>query len=328
MTITNSQAAKLGHLSIYAMDMYTALSPAWIPVSTPPATAAPPPVPNRLTPPSDPRIAGEGWNVVAYIVAQDALFQSGKSIIGGTEVYYGFLAQSQSATDPSRFVAVVRGTAGILEWIEDAEFVPVPHPALAGATVEQGFWGIYASMHLLDANGRPIGGCAADGIASVVRGGTLTVIGHSLGSALSTYLTYDLADPGRLGSRVSACLFASPKTGDGAFVGAFDKSVADYRLFNYILDVVPRVPMELGYATLPRATVLQPATSEASIRLNPFCNHHVVSYCAMLDYEGTMDDPAVLVTDDDKACAACVLAPETAAPTLAKLFAFTATAVS
>jgi hypothetical protein len=41
----------------------------------------------------------------------------------------------------------------------------------------------------------------------------------------------------------------------------------------------------------------------------------------MLDYESTVSDPTILVTDDDKACAACVLGPETAAPTLAKLLA-------
>jgi len=316
MSITNSQAARLGRLSIFAMDMYTALPPPPVPASTPPVSSAPILL-YRLTPPPDPRIGTEGWTIVAYVVAQDAIFQAGTTVIGGTTVYYGFLAQS--ATDSTRFVAVVRGTNGIVEWVEDAAFVPIPHPTLPGATVEQGFWDIYAGMHLLDLNGRQIGAGAADAIASVVGPGTLTVIGHSLGSALSTYLTYDLADPSRLGARVSACLFASPQTGDLVFAAAFDKIVTDYRVFNYVLDVVPHVPLELGYATLPRATVLQPATSEASIRVNLFCNHHVICYCAMLDYEGTMEDKDVLVTPDDKACAACVLGPETAAPTLAKV---------
>ena len=319
MTITNAQAAKLGRLSIYAMDMYTSLPPASVAARTPPAGGTPPSVTNRLTPPPDTRIMAEGWTVIAYIVAEDALFQSGKSVMGGTEAYYGFLARS--VVDSSKFVAVVRGTNGMVEWVEDAEFVPVPHPTLVGATVEQGFLGIYATMRLLDPDGLQIGTGSADGISLTVGRGTLTVLGHSLGSALSTYLTYDLADPARLGSRVSACMFASPQTGDSAFVSAFDKMVADYRVFNYVLDIVPRVPMELGYATLPRTTVLQPDTSEANIRVSLFCNHHVVCYCAMLDYEGTMEDPAVLVTDDDKDCAACVLGPETADPTMAKLLA-------
>ena len=58
--------------------------------------------------------------------------------------------------------------------------------------------------------------------------------------------------------------------------------------------------------------------AESSIRFSAFCNHDVVCYCAMLDYEATMADPDVLVTSDDQSCAACVLGPETGAPTIAK----------
>lgn len=59
-------------------------------------------------------------------------------------------------------------------------------------------------------------------------------------------------------------------------------------------------------------------TAEASIRFSVFCNHHVVCYCPMLDYAANMTDPDVLVTADDKACAACVLGPETGGTTTAK----------
>jgi triacylglycerol lipase len=87
---------------------------------------------------------------------------------------------------------------------------------------------------------------------------------------------------------MEACLFASPHTGDKAFVDLFDRSVVDYRLFNYLLDLVPRLPVGLGYEPLPRRTVIRPETGEARIRFDIGCNHHVVCYCAMLDYEGTM----------------------------------------
>jgi triacylglycerol lipase len=317
MSITNSQAAQLGRLSIIAMDMYTALCAATTSTSTPPAAGVPPPNQNVLTPTGDPRIIEEGWELAAYIVARDALFQSAHTVIAGTDVYYGFLARS--ATNPDNLVAVVRGTNGMLEWIEDAEFASLPHPTLPGGAVEQGFWGIYASMRLVDSNGNPIGSSAADGITQSVGTGTLMVVGHSLGSALSTYLVFDLADPARLGTRVSACLFASPQTGDQFFADAFDKKVSDYRVFNYALDIVPRVPLGPDYVTLARATVLMPWTSEASIRVDVFCNHHVICYCAMLDYEATMQDPRLLITSDDKVCAACVRGPERAEPTLAKL---------
>src|SRR6202034_4599795 len=68
----------------------------------------------------------------------------------------------------------------------------------------------------------------------------VTIVGHSLGAALATYLTLDLTRAG-LRARVSACLFASPRTGNQPFVTLFDQTIADYRLFNYMLDIVPRV---------------------------------------------------------------------------------------
>lgn len=313
MPISNGQAAGFGRLSIYAMDMLATVTPG----PAAPGTPAPPsPKVNPLTPPVDPRIAKEGWDVVAYLVACDAVVGPDKRLVCGDEAYYGFVAKLHDTTAMTRFITVVRGTAGILEWIEDAEFVPVPHPRLPKATVEQGFWSIYGSMRLVDLGGQSLGANAANGIKGIVAGAPLTVVGHSLGSALSTYLVYDLATDG---VAVGACLFASPQTGDSTFVQAFDRAVADYRVFNYSVDVVPRVPMGLGYETLPRATVLQPSTAEASIRFNVFCNHHVVCYCAMLDYEATMTDPDVLVTVDDQTCAVCVLGPETGAPTIAKV---------
>ena len=76
--------------------------------------------------------------------------------------------------------------------------------------------------------------------------------------------------------------------------------------------------MGLGYQALLCATVLQPSIAEASIRFSGFCNHRVVCYCAMLDYEATMTGPDVPVTADDQSCAACVFGPETGAPTIAK----------
>jgi triacylglycerol lipase len=78
-------------------------------------------------------------------------------------------------------------------------------------------------------------------------------------------------------------LFASPHTGDPAWATIFDQMVSEYRLFNYILDIVPHVPAVL-YGTLPKATVIQPRSAQAGIRLDLGCNHHLLSYCALLDY--------------------------------------------
>ena len=205
----------------------------------------------------------------------------------GLTVFYGFLARSQ--TDPNRYAVAVRGTNGFAEWVIDADFVPRPTPAAPGAKVEMGFYSIYDSMTLVGMTGIQIGTKAADGIATVVGAGTVTVCGHSLGSAIATYLSFDVAK--LLGNRATACLFASPRTGDHAWAAAYGATVADYRLINYVLDVVPYVPFDappaIPYSTLPGAQILLPSTAQAEVKFDIRCNHNLVCYCAMLDFADT-----------------------------------------
>jgi triacylglycerol lipase len=307
MQFTNSTAAAYGLLVMHAMDMYRADL-------------------TNLTPPAAAGLTAAGWNIVAYITGRDTplIDENGAPVKGPlkmleTTVCYGYLAQRA----PGEMVAVIRGTDGFVEWIEDGEFFAIPYaPALAlegvasTPTVELGFWSLYDRMQLITPGKASLGALAPAIANAVGKDGSLTVVGHSLGSALATYLTLDLAR-GSLKGRVSACLFASPHTGNQAFVQLFDQVIGDYRLFNYILDVVPRVPLGLGYYPLPRRTVIQPATAEASIRAELGCNHHVICYCAMLDYEGTL--PVIQAPPTDEASSAvCVLGPETGKPSLAK----------
>lgn len=277
--ISDPAAAQLGLLIEYAMDMYSR-----------------PGGQETLEPAPDPRLS-PNWKICGYICGTDALFRLHSSIqLDADTVFYGFLAQSTAK--PDDFVAVIRGTDGIVEWIEDAQFVPIPDSA--GGHVEQGFWQVYQSLKLRMA------GTMQDivsGLEKAVGSGKLTVIGHSLGSALGTYLTLDLAGSTHLKQNVEACLFASPQTGDGTFVSRFANTVGKYKLFNYVLDVVPWVPRGLGYETLPGATWITPFDAQARIRCNVLCNHHILSYCAMLDYR-LLDWDAVRI--EDKRCAACI----------------------
>jgi triacylglycerol lipase len=303
MPFTNTAAAACGLLAMHAMDMYRLAA-------------------GSLTPQSAPGLTKAGWTILAYITGKDSLLRKGPLQLGDQTVCYGFLAKDASGG----IVAVIRGTDGFVEWIEDAEFQPIRYspqlglPAGSGTIlVEEGFWTLYASMKLIDSGGALLGPLApAIATAAARAAGSVTVVGHSLGSALATYLSLDLARGG-VGERVSACLFASPHTGNQAFVELFDQTIKDYRLFNYILDIVPRVPLGLGYSPLPRRTVIQPTTAEASIKVNIDCNHHVICYCAMLDYEGTMR-ATTPVPEGEKDSAACILGPETGTPSLAKQF--------
>jgi triacylglycerol lipase len=275
--LTSTEAAELALLVNYAMDQYQA-------------------DPTSLAPTPDPRLSPK-WRVLGYLTATDSLFRAGQTVELGDTVCYGYLAQV--IEKPDVYVAAIRGTNGILEWIEDAQFLSVPHPA--GGTVEQGFYGIYRSMQY-----RPIGGeilPAARGVSNAVGKGSLIVLGHSLGSALATYLTFDLAHPGKLGPRVQGCFYASPRTGNADFVKVFDERVQTYSLWNYELDVVPRVPFGPDYTDLTRCTWIETDAAQARIRFDLTCHHHIVVYAAMLNYAllNWQQMPAA-----DCACAACI----------------------
>jgi triacylglycerol lipase len=255
--------------------------------------------PTSLAPSSDLRLA-QKWRVLGYITATDSIFRAGQTVGLGDTVCYGFLAQI--IAKPEVFVAVVRGTDGLLEWIEDAEFLSIPHPT--AGRVERGFFGIYRSMQY-----RPIGGDilpAARGISNAVGQGSLIVLGHSLGSALATYLTFDLAHPAKLAARVQACLFASPRPGDAGFAKAFDERVQTYALWNYELDVVPRVPRGPDYTDLPKVSWIGIEAAQARIRFDLACHHHILCYAAMLDY-GLLD--WLTLPAADRQCAACIKGP-------------------
>lgn len=272
--MTNQQAAELGLLVAYAMDQYQT-------------------APTSLAPTPDPRLSPK-WRIVGYLTATDCVLRNEALC---RTVCYGYLAQSSA--DPTVFVAAVRGTNGAIEWFEDSLFSQVPHP-VAGK-VEAGFWGIYASMQYSPVDGKALP--AAQGIAAAVGPGTVTVLGHSLGSALATYLTFDLA--GLLGPRVSSCFFASPKPGDDVFAKAFNARVQTYQVFNFDLDVVPRLPFG-SYAELPNVTWISPSMAQARIKFSLDCHHHVLVYCSMLAY-GLLDWNAVPLCDQSNA--ACIKGP-------------------
>lgn len=259
--LSDVQAAAYCLPVIYAMDQYVADRAS-------------------LTPIADPRLLPRGYRIVGYLTGTDCVFRCGRTITVGSMVCYGYLAESVAT--PGTFIVAIRGTEGILEWIEDGEFAPVPH-RVAGQ-VEAGFYGIYQSLEYRSADNK-IWQVAAAGIATAVGPGSVTVLGHSLGAPLASYLAFDLANPLLLGQRVDACLFASPRPGDTAFGAAFTARLASYRVYNYELDVVPRVPRGPDYTDLPLVTWIGIHSAKAHIKFDLACHHHLVSYCSMLDYD-------------------------------------------
>jgi triacylglycerol lipase len=276
----------------------------------------------KLDPPLDPVIAA-AYDLIGYVAASDALIEFDAKLnkkvmrASGLTVFYGFLARSKA--NAHQYIAVIRGTGSLLEWLKDAQGLPVPHSPSNGQ-VEMGFSSIYDTMTYRGYSGGQFVGApvrASTGIAAAASEGKVTVVGHSLGSALATYLALDLATIEKMNDRVTTSMFASPHTGDVPFVHYFDQNVATYTLYNYSRDFVPTVPFALGYAALPRAIRFTPDDAQADIKYNALlplelhnlaCQHHAVCYAAMLDFHATdwKQVPAI-----DQTCAACIVGPKT-----------------
>jgi hypothetical protein len=257
MMTQREQDAALACLAWYAEDMYDPLRP------------------DELAPVPDPRIAGDGWQFRGYLTAMDAYVRLKEKSLLGARRYYGYLAES--VLRPGNFTIAVRGTMDLLEWFEDIEGEPVAHPTPNSGRIHLGFWDIYASMQYDAPRSVSSVLSAWPGLRSVLGSSPVTIVGHSLGSPLSTYLAYDLA---RNGCNVSAILVASPRPGDADFARAFAGAVPNHRVYNNVRDLVPRVPVGFGYTPLPNVAPLDPGSL---VEDGPFCNHHCADYIAMMN---------------------------------------------
>ena len=227
----------------------------------------------------------DGWRKVGDLTALDAI-ADGQALGLGARVWYGYLLVSIS--NPLEFACVIRGTANPVEWFEDFESFMIPGPPQG--MVEQGFWNIGDSMQFVLPGGKGLPAAAA--IAAVIpSGASVDFIGHSLGSALTTYLmTQVAAIPYVAGQRnfsVGGILFASPKPGDGHYASYVDQTVGNlnYIVCNYLRDVVPRTPITLPFlpfAPLPHVMTIRPSDSTAVIPDNIASNHRIGSYQTLL----------------------------------------------
>lgn len=278
MTPDPQADARLGLTVLCAFDMH-ALAPA------------------LLEPPADARLSPD-WHLRGYLTGFDAIFRTEAALEMGQRVCYGLLLEASA--QPGEFVVAIRGTNGVLEWIEDAIFEPILHPL--GGEVEAGFWSIFESMSFRVPGGKDVP--LASGVADAIGEGMVTVAGHSLGAPLAAYLTLDLAE--RPGLRVRGRYFASPRPGNSAFADLFDRTVADYCVYNYLFDAVPHVPLGLGYTPLHNLVEIRPSEAQARIGFGFDCSHHLVCYLAELDYSllDWKSMPAI-----DQPCAACIKGP-------------------
>ena len=215
--------------------------------------------------PSPPSPFMKGFEFVAWVQMKDF-------IISSTDfTFYGLIARDTSKTNS--YVLAVRGTQDLEEWWDDLTstwLVPMTNFGQVG----YGFNRIYQTMRVVYPL-TPLGpgaavaptvaavpeslesaGTFAAQVAAAVRRHaadqglapaapalmSVTVAGHSLGSALATLYVADNAIIKQVQVPL-ICTFASPRVGDPTFAATFDAlpGLESWRVVNE-LDVVPYLP--------------------------------------------------------------------------------------
>lgn len=185
-------------------------------------------------------------------------------------------------------VIALRGTEGIMEWVQDARFLAVPCPFLPGAgNTEDGFTAMYQSLAISPSAGATSVARSLAGLPWKRKVTSLTICGHSLGGALATLLAADVAANGADPFKVATVYtYASPKTGDPVFVSAYNHLVPDTSRIANRLDLVPKLPLPplydhvLGLFDLNPVKLGIPPT--VLVKCDIPCEHFLNSYLFLL----------------------------------------------
>ena len=192
----------------------------------------------------------ETWAPLGQLRADDDI------ILKIADCYFGMVFKCLKAFGPFRIgdvLVAIKGTSDLREWLDDAASVFEVHGASnTPGDVANGFWKIYQTLTFADLANK-----AKDVAVTTICGlleddAALYVVGHSLGAALATYLTYDLVQAlGRQADRLMPYVFASPKTGTTPNVKNYLQNVPFYNLVDYQNDLVPKLPFEIeGFSAL------------------------------------------------------------------------------
>jgi predicted chitinase len=221
--------------------------------------------------------------------------------------FYGFIAQSKN--EPTKFILAIRGTQTPEEWWDDlTSIVKTPFGQNCGS-VAYGFNRIYETLEIIErpssAAGaavvprslKPVGSFAQQATSLLTRlssaaasartagaaipaTASVTVVGHSLGSALATLYAMENATNGKIHNPL-LCTFASPRVGDAAFVAAFSTlPLTSWRIVN-APDIVPKLPPEI--AGFQHVAVEQDYDSSKTAKNSIACWHAMATYLSLVD---------------------------------------------
>lgn len=250
---------------------------------------------------------GTTYTVVSTVYAND-LATSIDPLRSTQLVSIGFILQ---ATDADEVVIAIRGTEGILEWIQDARFSLVACPFLkAAGNTEDGFTAMYTSFRTgvdpaaptvvgalaaAASTGSATTGSAATGPAAVVfprplsSATAITICGHSLGASLATLLALDVAANTSF-TNPTAYTYASPRTGDSNFVSLYNHLVPNtFRIANRV-DIVPKLPTPPLYDHVLGLYELNPIQwtplpPKVLVKPDIACEHILTTYLYLLSLQ-------------------------------------------
>jgi hypothetical protein len=194
-------------------------------------------------------------------------------------VSFGFVAQDAAGNA----VVAIRGTDGIQEWVQDAKFLAIKCPFLAGAGLtEDGFTDVYESLRVSqDASSTRLVD-ALPHMAFPQPVTSLTICGHSLGGALATLLSLDVGANTTLGHNLMSYTYASPRTGDPSFVDTYNQVVPNTIRIANRLDIVPKLPLPPLYQHVLGIYDLNPMLK---VKLDLLCQHHLTTYLYLLSLQ-------------------------------------------
>ena len=233
--------------------------------------------------------------------------------------FYGFLARHKE--QKHNFVLAIRGTEGMVEWLDDfmarlVKFSQVPN----AGQVENGFHQIYSTLKVVKRHIPAVGAAAvpskapAPAAAPVVMQGSFSdqleqladtledpdiqeqirtakgkrprrsfvVTGHSLGSALATLFVMENKEKNKF-NITTICTFASPRVGDAEFAEQFNALPLDsWRIVN-CQDLVPKLPLHLPFFGYQHVATAYAFSSEGVVKRSLSCWHSMLTYLHWLD---------------------------------------------
>lgn len=268
---------------------------------------------SALQPEPAPGDIPEPYELVAWLNMSDFVWWS------KIPKFYGILARNRE--QKHNFVLAIRGTEGLIEWLDDAvvrlvAFRQVPH----AGRVSRGFDKIYSTLKVVKrhtgAEGTFAPRAAAEpespreemigsfaeqleqladtleepGVQQQIRIAkekrprrSFIVTGHSLGAALATLFAIENKEKNKF-DITTICTFASPRVGNAEFARLFDLLPFDsWRIVNQ-QDIVPKIPLHIPpLFGYEHVETPYDFSSAGVVRWNPVCWHSMSTYLHWLD---------------------------------------------